>query len=385
MDNTLTIRHQVLPSNGKTNAQYQPFDNVDFSLDFNGRAILMNSIKLTGKLSVRRSNSKLDPTDNDDTLVFFDENIGAHNFIDTVSCSTQNQGQLETIQEYARYIGMKSDTTMYKTTQGGNLSNALELKTYSNRIANGLLTYRESWSGSGNNANVDDDLSFSIKPDILFNNVVGGENLDDVSVSYRKTGYLGLSFRLSRVEDALYGLGMGAQVDYTLDDLKVEFLSVPDSNPENNVMAEVKQHVKQTILSEQSNLSVRVPMVAKSFSASFLPSNQINPTEYNSHRRSAINDLRNLQFLFNNNTMELVTYDINNRNEVLRHYLKSMSSGTKNQLAPSSNSSLKGYGIGLSFEPMDLTNNSFNVNLEAETFVNQSHVLYGYFKGIVEL
>jgi hypothetical protein len=379
MDNTLILRHQVLPSNAKPNGVYVPFDNVDFSLDFNGRAIVMNSIKVSGRVAPRQSGNKITAND-----FYYDETIGIHNFFDTISSSTERQGLLESIQEYSRYVGMKADTTMYKTTLGGNLSNTVELKCFDQEVSNALIRLREKNSPSGTGGGIiDDDLSFVMKPDIVFNNAIGQTDPQDVRISYNKTGSLMLSLRVARVNEALFGLGVDADTSFTLNDLKVEFLSVPDENPNNTVITEVKQHVKQTILSERSNLSVRVPMVATSFSASFLPVDEENLTEFNTHRRSAVNELRNLQFLFNNNTMELITYNIDDRAEILRHYLMSMGQGSRNMLEATNNSARKGYGIGLEFEPVDLTNNSFNVNLEAPNFVNNPHIIYGYFKGIL--
>jgi len=380
MDNSLIVRHATVPVNAKPDNQYTPFDNIDFTLDFNGRAILMNSIKLSGRVGVRNGADR--PTD----PVTLDESIGAHGFFDTITSSTESQGTLETIQEYARYVGMKSDTTKSVSDMGGNLSNVVELKTFNRQITGQMLMMGEtSVPTEADGGKYDDDLSFVISPDIIFNNAQGATDPDDVRVSYTKTGSLKLSLRVARVNEALYGPGVGATTVFTLSDVKCHFLTLPDANPKNQVVSEVKAHVKQTILSTQSNLSVRVPMVATSFSATFLPAGDESQATTNVRRRRAVNDMDNLQFLFNNNTMELITYELNDRSEILRHYLASMGTGKKNQVAPYINSGQDGYGIGLAFQPIDLTNNSFNVNLEAESFQNNPHILYAYFKGILAL
>jgi hypothetical protein len=170
-----------------------------------------------------------------------------------------------------------------------------------------------------------------------------------------------------------------------IQDAKVIFISVPDANPSNTTVHEVKNHVRQTILSGQTNLSLRVPMVATSFSASFLPANEENSTAINTHRRAYIQKMNDLQYLFNNNTMELITYNMDDQREILRHYLMSMKSAKNNQLLPASNNADSGYGIGLAFTPLDLTKNSFNVNMEAAEFNDTNYILYSYFKGIAEL
>ena len=382
MDNSLLVRHATVPVNAKPDNQYAPFDNIDFTLDFNGRAILMNSIKLSGRVGVLEdSNPVVDAVG-----ITFDETIGAHAFFDTITSSTENQGSLETIQDYARYVGMKTDTTQSTTDMGGNLSSAVQLKSFNQLISGTMLQLGETSVPPGADGGVvRDDLSFVITPDIVFNNAQGATDADDVRISYSKVGSLKLSLRVAQVRQALFGNLVSDKTNFTLTDVKCHFLTLPDDNPKNQVVAEVKAHVKQTVLSRRSNLSVRVPMVATSFSASFLPVGELSDTSLNTYRRRAVNDLTNLQFMFNNNTMELITYEISDRAEILRHYLNSMGSNKKNQTLPYMNSDSNGYGIGLEFQPTDLTNNSFNVNLEAETFNNVQYIVYGYFKGIVSV
>lgn len=97
--NTLIVRHETEPVNAKTSGTYEPFDNIDFTLDFNQRAILMNSIKISGRVAVRKGGNKLTGAEQ----VLYDPTIGAHNFIDTITSGTERQGNLETIQQYSRY------------------------------------------------------------------------------------------------------------------------------------------------------------------------------------------------------------------------------------------------------------------------------------------
>jgi hypothetical protein len=378
MDNSLIVRHATVPVNAKPNNEYTPFDNIDFTLDFNGRAVLMNSIKLSGRVATTSGG--------EDDIFIYDETIGAHTFFDTITASTENQGIIETIQEYPRYVGMKSDATLNVSDMGGNLSNVIEMKTFNKQIVASNIGFGEASAPTGEDGGeITDPLSFVITPDIVFNNAQGATDASDVRVSYTKTGSLKLSLRVARVQDAFLSQIPDNNRQFALVDVKCHFLTVPDDNPKNQVVTQVKAHVKQTILSRQSNLSVRVPMVATSFSGSFLPINEVGTGAFNTHERRAINDMTNLQYLFNNNTMELITYELNDRGEILRHYLNSMGSGKKSQVAPYINSGRLGYGIGLEFQPTDLTSNSFNVNLEALTFQNNPHVLYGYFKGILAL
>jgi len=56
----------------------------------------MNSIKISGRVVVRKGGNKLTNTD----VVGYDHSIGAHNFFDTITSSTEQQGVLETIQQY---------------------------------------------------------------------------------------------------------------------------------------------------------------------------------------------------------------------------------------------------------------------------------------------
>lgn len=380
--NTLIVRHETEPVNAKTSGTYEPFDNIDFTLDFNQRAILMNSIKISGRVAVRKGGNKLTGAEQ----VLYDPTIGAHNFIDTITSGTERQGNLETIQQYSRYVGMKSDTTNYEIDSGSNLSNVVELKSYDLKTALLNINVREQNVPTGTDGGVvDDDLSFVIAPDIVFNNAQGATDPGDVRVSYTKTGSLRLSLRVARVADGLFGREMDNTVTFSLVDVKCQFLSMPDENPQNQVITEVKAHVKQSILSNQANLSVRVPMVAKSFSGTFLPISESGSLTENTQRREAINDMETVQFLFNNNTMDLITYELKDRSEILRHYINSMGSARKAQVNPVENSAGRGYGIGIEFNAVDLTNTSFNVQLSSPTFNSNNQLLFGYFRGVVAL
>lgn len=381
--NTLLVKHEVEPINAKSTGEYEPFDNIDFTLDFNNRAVLMNSIKISGRFAPRKGGNVITGADG---VVLYDETIGAHTFFDTITSGTEQQGILETIQEYSRYVGMKSDTTVFETDSGSNLSSVVELKSYSRIRANiNLVTAETNVDTDANGGTTRKDLSFVITPDIVFNNAQGAMNADDVRVSYTKTGSLRLSLRVARVNDVLYGTAVDNTFTYTLQDVKCQFLSMPDDNPSNQVVTEVKANVKQSILSNNSNLSVRVPMVAKSFSASFLPIQDAGSLTANTRRRDAINDMETVQYLFNNNTMDLITYELKDRSEILRHYYTSMGSARKGQLNPPKNSAKEGYGVGLEFQPVDLTNNSFNIQLTSPSFSTENKLLIGYFRGILAL
>lgn len=383
MDNIALLKHSVLPSNAKPQDSYEEFDSVDFNLDFNGRKMLANTVKISGRLSVTKNGADFTTLE----LVGFDETIGIHSFIDTVTTSTQLQGMLETLQEPARYVGMLADQNQTRMTLGGNLSNTVELKTFDSSIPPRMLLTRETNQafGEANCGQIDKDLSFVFSPLCCLNSAVGVQNPSDVSISYNTTGTVHVSIRLARLSSALFGLNMDNTIDYALTDLKCHFISIAEDNVKNDVVLELKSHVRQTIQSANTNVSVRVPMVCNSFSASFLPAFMESDFEFNAYERSAINDMKRVEFLFNNSILELITYDLSEREEILRHYSSSLGTGRLNNLNPSFTNAGKNYGIGLNFDATDLTRNSFNLQLEAPSFGEQPFIIYCYFKGLMQL
>ena len=99
------LYHQVQPQSEKSS--YTQFDQCSFLISVgSGRSLLPQSVRVLGDIRVLNAGVR---TQSDRC---WDKNIGAGSFIDSVSVQTQNQGLLENIQNYARYVAMDSCATL---------------------------------------------------------------------------------------------------------------------------------------------------------------------------------------------------------------------------------------------------------------------------------
>ena len=91
-----TILHIVQPEN--TRDTYSEYDQLQFGLDFEGRQILLNSVRFEAELRVYTDATPTDIDNNHD--VQFDPKVGAHSLISSVVTEFQNQGLIENTTEW---------------------------------------------------------------------------------------------------------------------------------------------------------------------------------------------------------------------------------------------------------------------------------------------
>ena len=381
------VYHSVQPSNSKTDGKYKSFDNVDFLLNFEGRKMLGNTLKISGRLIVNPTSG----TAINNEQIMYDNGIGIHGAVENWVVSTDKQGQLEYLTEYGRYCGMVKDTTMTDDDCGANAENQVELRTYTFREARQRLIDADKPAVSGTNsyapAYADDEdfyaLSFSMRPQICLNTMTSDAGMP--SVSYTKTGQIRVSMRVARATSFLHGSGMTGTVDFSLKDLRAEFISVPEDNVSVPVSMRVKSHIKQTILSENTSVSVKVPMVADAVSCSFQEQARENTLLYCNSNRAQLVDVSRCEFSFNSNSQELVSYLLEDRVDILRNYGRSFGDKDNNSMQLQMINANKAYGVGVEFEPTDLTNKSFTIALQSGVNSTNPYVMYCYFHGLMTL
>jgi hypothetical protein len=361
-------QHQVEPQNQQDT--YTQFNNVEFNLSFAGRKIEANTIRLLGEIKLT------DVSEYGDFQI--DNFVGAHTFINEVFTTTNNQGLIEAYSNYGRYEGMVSKAVNRKD----NLfrSNQLcELKTFSPVVTGDLVKGVQIPDNNTGAVEATQLCTFSIRPNMVFNNVVG-----DQYISHNKTGDINISLRLARNEEFSYGAGNVSDTSYTLENLRVQFNSIPDDGIVGNHTLRSKTHIEQVINSNFSSLNIQVPAVCTGVSASLMESSKIGNINLNSHQQSRVPNIRSLQFLFNNSESEYITYEINNNVDVTQRYLESFAEVVDNDSNLEVLNSNKGFGIGLDFQSaIDLSSQTFGILLDAD--VTTPYNLYLYFHGIQRL
>jgi len=376
MDNTIHYA-SVLPENNKD--FFEEFDNIDFVLSHEGRALNLGSCRLQGVVDVTYNGNPLSSaTDNaNEKDIKLDGLVGAHSFCESWTCEMNGQ-IVENITSYPRYVKMVMAGTN-GVDDMNNASQVCELKAPYDPMTNMALKGVLGGEGATNTTTLLPD--FSIRPSVCVNSGRG-------MLPYQKSGDIRLTVTLARVFAALYGNDVDANVNYRLRDLRLVYTTSPEpSDMSERVMLRTKLNIKQSIQSSFSNVQTKVPAVCTAMSASFQTQANENQGQYNNNELNAVPNLKQTQFLFNDSTNTLITYLIKNNVEVIGRYIDSFADTGRNAMSPVKLADNNGFGVGLNFggEPIDLSNQKFSVQLSSDISSATPMIIYMYFHSMIEL
>ena len=155
------IYHQVEPQ--ATQDAYREFDNVDFVINVGeGRRLLKNSVRVLGDLRVTVDGTTQPTVTDPLTNIGFDRTAGAHAFIGSVQVSSIQQGLIENITNYNRYVAMASHATHDRLDLlNSNLMCELRgpLEEWTNLVSQGIAN-----SAADGGTAAKEDADFSLKP-----------------------------------------------------------------------------------------------------------------------------------------------------------------------------------------------------------------------------
>jgi len=372
--------HSVIPENNK--ASFGEYDNIDFQLTFEGRAMNLNSVRIIGDLSVTAGGNPLSDVTNVAKDIKLDRLVGAHAFIESITTSFFNGGNvIENLTEYPRYVKMKN-AGRKGVNQMNNGSNVCELLAPVDDMTNLIL--KGTVPPDNTTANLAPlNPDFSIKPEICLNNASGSPVL-----GYSKTGAIRLTVNLGRVFSALYGVDVNNTVSYSISNLKVSFTSVPEDPSMNDaVVMRTIVNLKQSIESSFANIGVKVPAICDRMSASFQVQQNENTAKNNNTELAKVPNLTELQFLFNDSTNSLVSFLLRDYEEIISRYIDSFYDTGKNALTTYNLADNDGFGAGLDFDDfIDLRNQKFNLQLQSGISGQaQNMIIYMYFHSIIKV
>lgn len=364
--------HLSEPENLKDS--YAEYDTVDFRLSFSGRKLLLGSIRI---LSTIMFNNTVLP---DDQEVYYDGFIGGHNFIGEILVNTNNNGLIESIQEYPRLVGINRKATNTRNTLH-NSQFVSELCVPDNNstdmILKGIQAYTYSYT-------LKDSLDFSINPLICLNRPVNPSNN---MLSYTKTGDIIITLRLNRNDNCFYG--SDAQNNpYQLKDLRLTFITVPDDGKNEPVLMRQSIDLQQGVKSTFSTITTKAPTKACSgVVLSFLQNEKVSSFDYNYYQQEQLPNITSLQFLFNDSESRFITYEIKDPIEMRERALKAirfqdgLTMATNEQVA-----SNDGYLIGVNFEqPLDLSMTKFTCQLTSAVTNTNPYTAYMFFLSSIAL
>lgn len=384
MENVLN--HSTPPETTKDS--YASFDNIDFNLDFEGRAIILNSIRLEGVLKVY-STGNTDITQLQQ--VGFDCKVGAHSLISQLQVTTQSQGVIENLIEYPRLVKMKTDASLSENDLLQS-NYVCELRAPVHDIAE-LMVQRKTpkayngltlAAGVGDLANIDAPAivypDFSIVPHMCLNQAPKGSRL-----SYEKTGTIRLHFILERNMGALFGRSANTNYNYKLSDLKVVYTSVPDGKF-GPVQMRKSLCIKSSLTSATANLSSKVPAVCDSVAISYIPHSEEYQPTYSNVRLSTPPAITRMTYMFNDALNKFITFQITDNDEMIKRGLDGLMSGSSNDVNLNKIASNDGTIHGLNWgQFVDLSNQKFNVNIESSVSNASPYHVFMYFNSIVSV
>lgn len=358
--------HEVIPSNNKT--FYTADDLVDFEFHSVGRDLVRNSIEISATLQVFKTVGGVQSrvVKADTGKLFLDRSSGAHSIIENVSCSTVNQGNIETIGfSYPRFVSMLN--VLQKRSQDNNdMSQVLEWVYPDKELSNVVL--RQGVIQNGANSEFFDQ-TFNFKPKVVFNRT-------DQNVSFSKTGAMRISMNLSTVEkmieDKLTVANLD-QISYKLSNLKLFYRSVPEDPSIKSIIAQKFTPLKTTISSSLASMSLNVPsQSATGCSISFQKVSNEGLSAGNNSQLEKVN-VSGLQFFFNSANSYL-NYRLTSVSEILLRGLKSITPKNDErmyQLDAQNFGNNENYIVGSDLDGIiDLSENSFEVQIESDLNAN---------------
>ena len=338
------VYHSVEPQNKRN--FYGPLFNLDFNLDFQGRKLVPGSVRLEGVLL------------REDSGALMNSRLGAHSLVDSVSVQIDNAGGLvEDLQDYGHYVLKKLITSRTDEELAYNASHLVALQCANQTTAKSVVQAGSSNNGANNLEQTTAD--FSIKPYCVLNNALAGSG----SMNYSKTGMIKLTVRLADGNKIFVNPDNG-QVNYTVENLRLCFMSELEDDDTRPIMVEAIQTVKSTVEGNFTSLNATVVGAVRNVSVSFQDVLKESNPLADEYETFFLPNVERVEFLFDDATNTMVTYNIDNNVEILDRFVESMNRGrrTHNSLGIINAKNNQAYGLGLDFgDYIDVQSNKIRV------------------------
>lgn len=356
-----------------TKDSYRQNDIIDWLLAFEDKAIVQNSIRITGNVRVVKSADFGDATKRvaADDKVQIDSVVGIAGAFQSITCSTDLQGVIENQNEHGRYVKAKSVSQTTEQHRFTDTRNITELKAARDVHTRYLL--------ASNSSSADASVPFSWKPDCAFNRT-------SANISHKKTGGLKLSVRLATDQQFLYG-DEASSFTYELTDLRLEYNSVPDKGAGGNLSFATINMVKNTAESNNTNISTRVPAIVQSCSIVFHKDSQLNQATYNHYQLEEPPNIQRVTFSWNDSLSTYYNFPLETKQEILYNYQMSWGAMGKSDLGFVQLNSNENYGVGMPFGTFyDMSKGSkFGVNILSDIDATIKYAVFLFFRGIVQI
>tara|TARA_R110002153_G_scaffold43023_2_gene121973 strand:+ start:3344 stop:4492 length:1149 start_codon:yes stop_codon:yes gene_type:complete len=377
------IYHSVAPEN--VLESYTEFSNVDFVLTFDGRAIELNTIRVTADCVVEATNELKDKTAN--TNIFYNASTGGNGVVENIT-TTINGRVVESYNDVGRFCSMKNQSEVGSNER---LKGSMSAKgiTINDRFTNSLIRGSPSGKITGNSypANTHiEPFNFTITPECCLNNAYSPDGSAPL-LSSSKSGKIQLSLRLARNTAFLYGSDVGANNGrYKLQNIKCSYVSRPDVK-DKEVMMRSKISIKQSVQSDSASIGAVVPNVCNAVSISFQPQARENSSAYDNYKLHRIPNLDQMSYLFNDSSNQYLSFLLRTNIEAMERGMDSFRATGSNQAQLVRLNSNDGAVYGLSFsEYIPLMNQKFSVVINSGIgSTGENYLAYLYFHSLISM
>ena len=376
------LEHIVRPLENQST--YEEFTNINFMLGFAGRKMLPNTVRLNGRLKVLVGDpsAQLKSADGE---VFLDPDVASHSVIQTLTTSTNNQGNLESLDNYGRYVKIVQNAMTTEPDQH-NSSNACELRSPNLSVMRDLLEGEKVKGVAQPDPNTQEPSSFSLKPLFILNSVSSVNSEDTPAVRHDTTGDIRVSLRTAPNNTVFFGAGADGNTKYQLSDLFITFMSIPDDGEQPPLLLRPKYSIKQTAQSSLFNFSANAPIKASSATISYIKQSEESNVNTNSFRLERPVGVSRLQFLLNDQSNVLLTYPLEQQEEIVQHGLSSVAEVRDNQASLSNLYANNSYVQGLNFgQIIDVSMEKFGFNLQSSISNTAPLTCFVHFHGLLNL
>jgi len=351
------IYHEARPMNDST--AFGEFESVDWEIEDVGRKLLKNSIYVEADLEVFSSTGVVNPTF---SRIGVTRDIGFHSFYESWQVEAKSQN-IQNIQHYPRYVNIVE-------TGNGNISSCLtpmsqaEGKQISEEAARYVCQLSSCSHRTATNVILTKPANICIKPKICLNSMAG----DDYSFS--KNGAIRISTNLARNGSALHGRGVGATTSYRLSNMRLKYMTIPDDGKQSAIMMNSVVSVKQSINSQQANLSVKVPAQAVSgvVVTYIAQANEVGLAT-DSYKLEKLPLIDEIQYLFSDSQAKYISYNVTDQQDMVKMGVEALSNaGIKVKANSFKNNGDEGVVHGLDFQQsIDLSRQKFGLNLRSSS------------------
>ena len=369
------IYSSVIPENNKSS--YSEYDTIDFVMTFENQSLQLGSVRLEGDLNVTQNDTPLNSPANQDLQIRYDHMTGVHGIVESIQ--TEMRGEIvENLTEYPRLVkqyavARNSHADMF------NSSRVCELRAPSDVLTTEILRGEEPPTQI--TPPIRNSPDFSCKLDFVLNSSTD-------KLPYSRSGAIRVSVNLARINSFLYGLDVDGNTKYTVSDLRLVFRSTPDEDNKDPITLRRRINIKQSIQSSLANIQVKVPSTqVEAFSSSFQVQTEENTARYNNLNLEPIPNLKQLSFLFNDQSNANITYLLKTNTEVIDKYVEAMGETGRNNLQVANMNNHHAYGVGLRMSggTIDLTNQKFSVQIDSGISNSKPLVYYMYFHTLLEV